>query len=348
MASLFVSIDLAAKQIWADGAYDGLGEGAVMSKPKLPKVTIMIPTYNQESFIGEAVNSALMQTYPNLEVVVGDDASMDATASIVSKIKDNRLKLIRNKKNIGRTANYRNLLYNYATGDYVINLDGDDYYTDPSFISNAINLIGADQNIVMVVARACWQTSKGISISEVPDKDTVDGLYILKNMPNRKFHFKHMATLYKRLEALPLNFYRFNVTSSDWESLYRLSLLGKVRYLDKNIGVWRKHDHNETGIIDCKKFAENLEIWPSIFQTAKKHEMGQMQATILEYKCLAYFSSTYIAKLSLKGNRELTKFVVSLLKYFKFSLIFLLVNPIYFARVIAGFLGYYRNRAHKV
>ena len=55
-----------------------------------PKVTIMIPTFNQAAFIGEAIDSALAQTYSNLEIIVGDDASTDATPQILAKITDSR------------------------------------------------------------------------------------------------------------------------------------------------------------------------------------------------------------------------------------------------------------------
>lgn len=69
-----------------------------------PKVTIMIPTFNQTVFIREAIDSALAQTYTILEVVVGDDASTDSTAKIVGQTNDSRLKYIRNPVKHGRTA----------------------------------------------------------------------------------------------------------------------------------------------------------------------------------------------------------------------------------------------------
>ena len=131
-----------------------------MTENRKLKVTIMIPVYNQARYIREAIDSALMQTYSNLEVIVGDDASTDATAKIVAEINDPRLRYMRNSNNLGRTGNYKNLLYNHATGDYVVNLDGDDYYTDPDFISEAVKLIKDDPKVVMVTARASWKASK--------------------------------------------------------------------------------------------------------------------------------------------------------------------------------------------
>ncbi|MGC8706738.1 MAG: glycosyltransferase family 2 protein, partial [Desulfurella sp.] len=88
-----------------------------------PKVTIAIPAYNQAKYIKQAIDSALNQDYPNLEVIVSDDASLDDTRQIVKEYNDKRLKYYRNEKNIGRVANHRKLLYEYATGEYVLNLD---------------------------------------------------------------------------------------------------------------------------------------------------------------------------------------------------------------------------------
>jgi cellulose synthase/poly-beta-1,6-N-acetylglucosamine synthase-like glycosyltransferase len=104
----------------------------------------------------------------------------------VAEINDPRLKYVLNTCNLGRVANYRNLLCNHATGDYVINLDGDDYYTDPNFISEAVKLIADDSKVVMVVAKARWeilnqeivracrangiQTNMGLLLLKIPAK----------------------------------------------------------------------------------------------------------------------------------------------------------------------------------
>ena len=147
------------------------------------KVSIMIPTYNQEAFIRDAINSALQQTYPNLEVIVGDDASTDATPEILAEIIDPRVKYVRNPYNIGRNANYRNLLYSHTTGDFVVNLDGDDYYTDSDFITEAVKIIECNQNVVMVLARATAKIYNQKFVSEIPDNKNVTGMQILKKTP---------------------------------------------------------------------------------------------------------------------------------------------------------------------
>ena len=57
-----------------------------MQKKDFPLFSILIPTYNQEKYIMDAVKSSLMQNYPNLEVIVSDDCSNDSTSVLVNNI----------------------------------------------------------------------------------------------------------------------------------------------------------------------------------------------------------------------------------------------------------------------
>ena len=315
-----------------------------MTENRKLKVTIMIPVYNQARYIREAIDSALMQTYSNLEVIVGDDASTDATAKIVAEINDPRLRYMRNSNNLGRTGNYKNLLYNHATGDYVVNLDGDDYYTDPDFISEAVKLIKDDPKVVMVTARASWKASKKIIISDIPDIKQTDGLHIVKNLPNEKYFLKHMTSLYKRDVAVKIDFYNTNALSSDWCSLYRLSLCGTTKYLNKTVGTWRIHDQNESSSIDIKKLLVNLEIWPLIYKDAINHGMHLCYAKIKCIQCLNYFASSYITKISLNGNTHVVCFLISFFKAYKAAILPFILTPYCVARLILSFAGYYRKK----
>src|SRR5574340_595951 len=109
----FISLSLAYKSNWSNRENDCLGKKGFQVKQQSrekyePLVSIMIPTYGQEEVILKAVDSALAQDYPNLEIIVADDASPDCTSQLVATRKDPRLHYHRNPTNIGRVANYRN------------------------------------------------------------------------------------------------------------------------------------------------------------------------------------------------------------------------------------------------
>lgn len=309
------------------------------------KVTIIVPTYNQEKYICEAIDSALAQTYLNLEVIVGDDASTDNTQEIIKKyLNKSNIKLIRNSKNLGRVENYRNLLYKHATGDFVVNLDGDDYFTDQDFISEAIKLIKDRQEVMMVVAKATTKSSFEEYESSIPLKKEMLGLDILKALPDRNLFLMHMATLYHRKKAIEIDFYRSKANSTDWESLYRLCLRGTVEFLDRNIGVWRIHGNNESATTDLKKLLLNLSIWPLIYSDARNFGMNYFLAKYRCAKCISYITQINCATISKGGRIFVFSYIISVAKKYQFAILLILVNPISFGRIAFSFLGYYQRK----
>ncbi len=93
-------------------------------------ISVIVAAYNVEAYIKKCILSILNQTFKNLEVIVVNDGSTDATLEIVEALvqKDNRIKLI-NKVN-GGLSSARNTGLEVATGDYVGFIDGDDYISE--------------------------------------------------------------------------------------------------------------------------------------------------------------------------------------------------------------------------
>jgi glycosyltransferase involved in cell wall biosynthesis len=71
---------------------------------RLPKVSVIIPTFNRALLITRAVKSVLDQTYRDFEVIVVDDGSFDETQKVLGDLKDERIRYIRHKKNLGACA----------------------------------------------------------------------------------------------------------------------------------------------------------------------------------------------------------------------------------------------------
>jgi glycosyltransferase involved in cell wall biosynthesis len=93
------------------------------------RLSFVIPSYNSAEFLHPAVSSCLEQTHKDVEVVVVDDCSTDSTADYLAWLEKqghgDKLKIIRNAKNMGRSAS-RNIGNNAATGDVIAVLDADD------------------------------------------------------------------------------------------------------------------------------------------------------------------------------------------------------------------------------
>lgn len=90
-----------------------------------PLVSVCIPAYNNAAYIKDTIDSILRQTYTNLELVICDDNSKDDTVEVIESIKDSRIKLIKNEKNLGMSGNWNNCL-KHCTGEYIKLICADD------------------------------------------------------------------------------------------------------------------------------------------------------------------------------------------------------------------------------
>lgn len=308
----------------------------------MPKISIVIPTYNQAEFLGDAIASALAQTYPALEVIVGDDASIDSTPMVAARfIADPRFRYLRRTKNLGRVGNYRDLLYRQASGDYVVNLDGDDFYTDPGFIEAAVAGL-SDPDVLIVTARTTWLANGRRVFSGAAGERLMTGYELLRGLPDSRYHFQHMATLYRRDAACRLDFYRSASISSDWESLYRLAAIGKVRFLDRVVGEWRQHEGNATAVLETESILAKLMIWRSIYAESGLPVWRQLlKSTACEWSLLG----AHCAALSLCGNASVLRLLNAYLRAVGWRACLGLMSPMSMGKVLLGLLGAYRVRA---
>lgn len=230
-----------------------------------PLVTIMIPTYGQASILNRAIESALAQTYPNLEVVVADDASPDDTAVVVGSYSgDPRLRYVRRHVNLGRTRNYRATLVDEARGEFALNLDGDDWLCDKEYVADAMALVRADPDLVMVFARSTTYLQKTDTFREQPLlhglSERCDGTELFLRYPESSVRIPHMTALYRRDLAVELGFYEHDVVGSDSVALLLLLPGRQVGFIDRVVGVWRYHESNATWSSDLASRRANFAV----------------------------------------------------------------------------------------
>jgi glycosyltransferase involved in cell wall biosynthesis len=123
-----------------------------------PLLSAVIPAYNVEKFILAAVESALSQSFRDLEVIVVDDGSTDKTADLVMSLHDSRLKLIR-QNNLGLAA-ARNTGIRASRGKYIGLLDGDDIWL-PKKADLQIGIMEEDANIGITYSNSAYIDEAG-------------------------------------------------------------------------------------------------------------------------------------------------------------------------------------------
>lgn len=103
-----------------------------------PLVSVLMTAYNREKYIAEAIESVLLSTYRNFELIIVDDCSRDNTVNIAKRfeVKDTRIKLYVNERNLGDYPN-RNNAVTYAKGEFIMFVDSDDK-TLPDGITNCV------------------------------------------------------------------------------------------------------------------------------------------------------------------------------------------------------------------
>jgi glycosyltransferase involved in cell wall biosynthesis len=114
-----------------------------------PLVSIGMPTYNRaDGYLPLALDSALEQDYPNLEIIVSDNASTDGTEELIRSKADSRIRYFRHAESIGGTNNF-NFCVEQARGAYFLLLHDDDLI-DPDFISTCVRALDGNLNVGVV------------------------------------------------------------------------------------------------------------------------------------------------------------------------------------------------------
>jgi glycosyltransferase involved in cell wall biosynthesis len=121
----------------------------------VPAVSIVMPAYNVEPYVGDAIRSALAQTFTDFELIVVDDGSIDGTADVVKALarQDARIKLVQ-QPNRG-LAGARNSALRASRGEYFALLDSDDLW-QPSFLKEQLAILFARPEIDIVTGNGWY------------------------------------------------------------------------------------------------------------------------------------------------------------------------------------------------
>lgn len=271
----------------------------------------MVPTYNQSKYIARAIDSVLKQTYKNIEIVISDDSTNKLTEDIILKKYVSKVRYFHNKKPFGRVANYRHMLYDLALGEWVINLDGDDFFEDIHFLEYAVRIIEKYRDISFVFAKQIiYKSDENKKIYSYANHDEfMDGNLLFLNSIFENIEIPHLATLYNRKKALELNFYNKDIISSDRESLLKLSLNNKVAFLNINAGCWVHHGKNRSQNVKIEEILENVNMYDRLYDYAKSYtEINSLK--LILWKLLAKYKAIYNYKINTKKKLNYNSYLL--------------------------------------
>jgi glycosyltransferase involved in cell wall biosynthesis len=118
----------------------------------MPKVSVLVPTYNYARFLPEAIESVLAQDFTDFELLISDDASTDGSAEIIRRyaVRDSRIRCQIHEKNLGMVPNW-NWCLREARGEYVKFLFGDDLLASPQALRRMAAMLDGEPGAVLAV-----------------------------------------------------------------------------------------------------------------------------------------------------------------------------------------------------
>ncbi len=228
-----------------------------------PKLSIIITTYNRKEFLIQAINSLLVQDYPNIEITVIDDSSTDGTDFAMEKHFKNESRIIymRKEVNCGPGNNRREAFKAHGDGEYVLFLDDDDYLIDTNYLSKAVNFHLHHSEISFVAANVLLEyTQKDqLKISNLGLNGIINKYDYLLNFEKEGYPkpVSTLTTVFKRSSLIEMDILNMNMVND--ASIYLRSLLvGHAGIMESIAGVYRIHGNNITFNLSKEFLVENL------------------------------------------------------------------------------------------
>ncbi len=209
----------------------------------MKKVSVIIPAYNSEAFITESIESALNQTYPNLEVVVVNDGSTDGTEGALSAFRD---RIIYIKKENGGPASARNLGIKKSSGEYICFLDADDKYL-PKKVEKQVAYLNEHPDVGLVFSDASILGGGFFAQREsIHEAMPIYQGYVFPRLFIRNFILN--LTVMIRREVLEKSGLfdedRELISIEDYELWLRIAMHYPVGYINERLASYRIHSSN--------------------------------------------------------------------------------------------------------
>lgn len=217
-----------------------------------PLVSILIPVFNGEKYLGEAIDSALAQSYKNIEIVIHNDASTDNTPKVLDKYrKFKKIRIITTRNNHGMVEGW-NYIAKFARGECIKFLAADDLI-DKNCVSELVQALARSDNPAVVTCARRFVSGSGKLLQTMKfaaQTCVVNGRRysreLLETLRENKIG-EPTAVLYPKSLIKKAGGYDSQFTQfSDFEYWIRLCEFGDIIYIDKPLCSFRVHEGSST------------------------------------------------------------------------------------------------------
>ncbi|BBP43115.1 glycosyltransferase [Thiosulfativibrio zosterae] len=292
----------------------------MLASIKYPKVSFFLMTYQQESFIEEAVFSVLNQDYPNLQIVISDDASEDATYSRVLSVLSHysgphQIVTNQNKKNLGIGQHFAYVMESFVEGDLVVMGAGDDVSLSnrvsriveewlannkPSFVAH--DLFEIDKQGVTIMDKRTRQYALQPRFDQMPMElallEYTQNPYPVPYLGAALAYDRMVYTRFSTPELLP--------SYEDHMMYFRALILGGGVYFSEKLVRYRIHDDNFTRkkLVHAKvEVPSLLSPWLGSYIELNHEGLSNYRLFLLEFQeWLDYKKGVYLKLISINYN----------------------------------------------
>lgn len=211
-------------------------------------MSIVMPTYNHEKYVGIALESVLAQTYPHWELIAVDDGSTDRTVEILRACGDPRVRVVefchRGIQALGESYNHA---LDLAGGELIAILEGDDFWPADKLERQVPSF--ADPDVVLTWGIGVIVDSEGKILGKArpPGFDCVGGGSAMRRLLLRNY-LTPSVTVMVRAEALRRTGFvqPAGAPFVDYPTWFEMVKFGKFRFVDTILGFWRVHPAQTT------------------------------------------------------------------------------------------------------
>lgn len=222
---------------------------------KKPLVTVFIPIYNCEKYLKECLDSIINQTYKNLDILLIDDGSTDNSLNIIGKYNDDRIRIIKNKENMGIPF-VRNIGLNEAKGKYLAIMDSDDIAL-LNRIEEQVKFLELNEHIdgigsyYKIIGR---KINRNVKLTS--DLEEIKIGLIFANQIGNPTGMIRMD----RIRALGLHYNNKYFVAQDYDFWFQLSKVGNITIIPKVLLKYRVGHGNISKTSKVKKSNERKKI----------------------------------------------------------------------------------------
>lgn len=278
-------------------------------------LSICMITYNHERFVHQAIASVLEQEFPFCwELIISDDASTDNTATIIDQIVSTHpnIRFYLQPKNLGMHRNYE-FVMERCTGEFVAQLEGDDYWTDPKKSIKQIALMRSHPKMM-------WSSTNGIEVDEVGQwlKDvnfSVPGEFTLQDFirfSSISFNPLNNSIMFRKVaDPLPYPDFVMQIIQVDAALHYLRAREGTIGFLSDSTLAYRRHQNS----LNSRKVSAGARPyfdWITMYNGLRELMPKDIAANFDNRSAYFYISRAYLAE---KNNKQFIRFWLKCIGY---------------------------------